>query len=335
MCLAVLGAIYTLGNRSGSISVNISRQEVTIPTPTPFPFADLTIPYLQNRSYDGQLTTRTLVNQYGTYDAFLTSYQSDGFKINGLLTIPNTQKPSGGFPAIVFVHGYIPPSQYQTLQKYEAYVDYLASSGFVVFKIDLRGHGDSEGTAGGAYYSSGYIVDTLNAYHALENSDFVDPGKIGLWGHSMGGNVVMRSAVAKKNIPAVVIWAGAVYTYEDLRTYRISDASYVPPATGTPRAQSRQRLFDAVGEFASDHPFWSQVIPTNYLEGIPTQFQIHHAVNDDVVSVEYSRNVVKVAQTKGVDINLVEHESGGHNINGPAFSDAMRQTVEFFTTHLK
>jgi len=333
--LLLIGGMYVIGNRNGSISITVSHQEVMTPTPTPFPFAELTIPYLQKKAYEGVLGERTLVGKYGAYDSYLTSYQSDDFKINGLLTIPTTEKPPGGFPGIVLIHGYIPPSQYQTLEKYEAYVDYLAQSGFVVFKIDLRGHGESEGTAGGAYYSSGYIVDTLNAYNALSKSDFVDLKRIGLWGHSMGGNVVMRSAVVQKNIPAVVIWAGAVYTYEDFQTYRINDASYVPPATGTPRAQSRQRLFDAVGEFSSNHPFWSQVVPTNYLAGIPTQFQIHHAINDEVVSIEYSRNVVQVAKTKGITIDLVEHQSGGHNISDPAFSEAMRQTVAFFTQHLQ
>src|SRR5690606_32073025 len=99
-----------------------------------------------------------------------------------------------------------PPSQYSTVTQYDDYIDFLARSGFVVFKIDLRGHGDSEGEAGGGYYGSDYIVDTLNAYSALEHADFVNPHAIGLWGHSMAGNVVLRSMVAKPDIPAAVIW---------------------------------------------------------------------------------------------------------------------------------
>ena len=57
---------------------------------------------------------------------------------NGLLTVPLGDVPAGGFPAIVFVHGYIPPEIYRTTERYVDYVDALARSGFVVFKIDRQ-----------------------------------------------------------------------------------------------------------------------------------------------------------------------------------------------------
>src|SRR5690606_8606887 len=105
----------------------------------------------------------------------------------------------------------------------------LARNGFVVFKIDLRGHAESEGEAGGGYYGSDYVVDTLNARAALASSDFVNPKKIGHWGHSMAGNVTSRALAAMPEIPAVTIWGGAVYTYSDMQKYGIDDNSYRPP----------------------------------------------------------------------------------------------------------
>ena len=39
----------------------------------------------------------------------------------------------------------------------------------------------------------------------------------------MAGNVVMRAFAAHPDIPAVVIWAGAGYTYSDLQEYRIEE----------------------------------------------------------------------------------------------------------------
>jgi dipeptidyl aminopeptidase/acylaminoacyl peptidase len=138
----------------------------------------------------------------------LTSYDSDGLRVNGLLTIPKGQGPH---PAIVFVHGYIAPTIYKTTERYQDYVDYLARNGFVVFKIDLRGNGESEGDPGGAYYSGDYVIDTLNAYVALQSAEFVDPARVGLWGHSMAGNVTFRALVAKKDIPAVSSGQGRLY----------------------------------------------------------------------------------------------------------------------------
>ncbi|MEA2020697.1 MAG: alpha/beta fold hydrolase [Patescibacteria group bacterium] len=224
---------------------------------SPIPFAELTIPYLRQRKYESELTSLEEVSQDSSYITYITSYDSDQLRINALLTKPTGREPEEGWPAIVFIHGYIPPSQYQTGERYSDYVDYLARNNFVVFKIDLRGHGASEGEPSSAYYSSDYVIDTLNAYAALQNLDFVNPNQIGLWGHSMGGNIILRSLVVKPDIPVAVIWAGSVFTYQDFIDYGIDDDSYQPPSPTAPRRQYRQDLFDTYGSFSLDSNFWS------------------------------------------------------------------------------
>ena len=203
----------------------------------------------------------------GSYTSYLTSYTSDGLKINALLTKPTGEMPKEGWPTIIFIHGYIPPTQYQTTDRYVDYVNYLAQNGFVVFKIDLRGHGNSEGQPRGAYYSNDYVIDALHAYAALQETSFVNPKKIGMWGHSMAGNIVMRSFAARPDIPVVVIWAGAGYTYIDLTKYRINDLSYRPPQLVGQSAQTRQKLTEKYGQPSKDSPFWQQLAPANYLDG--------------------------------------------------------------------
>lgn len=299
-----------------------------------FTFRELTIPYLQQQNYESNLGELIKYQDNSNYTSYLTSYDSEGLKINGLLTIPDGDIPEGGFPAIVFVHGYIPPTEYRTTEKYVAYVDYLARNGFVVFKIDLRGHGNSEGEAGGAYYSSDYVIDTLNAYSALENFEKVNKDKIGLWGHSMAGNVTFRSMAVKKDIPAVVIWGGAGFTYSDFLEYGIGDNSYRPPTNDSERARKRRQLMEYYGQHDPNSWFWKQVTPINYLEGVTTKLELHHAVNDDVVNVEYSRNLNKLLDDANIIHNLYEYQSGGHNITGTAFTQAMQRTVEFFKNNL-
>jgi uncharacterized protein len=314
------------------ILTNLSQVSLT---PTPMPFAEMTIPHLRQRSYQSSLADLKVFSENSNYTSYLTSYTSDGLKINGLLTKPKGQMPEGGWPAVIFIHGYIPPTQYITTQNYGDYLDYLARNGLVVFKIDLRGHGESEGEPGGAYYSSDYIIDALNAYSALESSNFVKKGSIGLWGHSMAGNVVMRALAAKPDIKAVVIWAGAVYTYLDFGEYGISDNSYRPPAVTTPRANRRQELFNAHGQFNSEHPFWKQVPATNYLSDIKGAIQIHHAVDDSVVDIGYSRNLDQILDKTSISHQLFEYQSGGHNLNGASFNAAMQRSVDFFRNYLK
>jgi len=313
------------------------------PTPTSFPFQEMTVPYLRQRAYVSELSNLERASENQGYTSFVTSYNSDGLKIYGLLTIPKGSFPGGlaspksdegGWPAIVFVHGYIPPENYQTKVNYASYVDYLAKNGFVVLKIDLRGHGDSEGEPAGAYYSGDYVIDTLNAYAALRSVDFVNSEKIGLWGHSMAGNIVLRSMAAEPEMPAAVIWAGAGYTYTDLAEYMIEDTSYRPPPADSERARKRQELRATYGNFDPNHRFWKQVPATNYLADVKGAIQIHHAVNDNVVSINYSRNLTTLLNQTAIIHELKEYPAGGHNLSGSTFSQAMENTVIFFKKHL-
>lgn len=330
----IFGAFYFSLKENRTIVNNQPSIVNSSVSPTPFPFQEMTIPYLRARSYDSRI--QLIVERASTsgYQSTYVSYESDGDTVYGQLTTPFAPKPKDGWPAIIFVHGYIPPKNYQTFVNYSSYVDYLASQGFVVFKIDLRGHGQSEGEPGGAYYSSDYVVDVLNAYSALQKHEFVNPEKIGLWGHSMGGNVVSRALGAKPDIPAVVIWAGAVYTYSDFSEYSIEDNSYQPPSEDSPARQKRNEMFERYGVFDPNSDFWKQVPMTNYLGDIKGAISLNHSVDDDVVDIGYSRNFNQVLNKTNIPHELNEYQSGGHNISGSAFNQAMEKTVEFFNKYL-
>lgn len=302
------------------------------------PFQELTVPYLQAKTYPGsQIQILSEYSQNSRFTSYRASYESDGLTIYGLLTVPNGSKPDKGWPAVVFLHGYIPPAQYQTNERYVAYVDYLARNGLVVFKIDYRGHDQSEGQASGSYFGNGYVIDTLNAVSSLQQFEQVNPEAIGLWGHSMSGNVALRSMVSDQRIKAGVIWAGAVYSYQDLFELGLSDNSYVrptPTATASGQRQTRQNIVEQVGEYSADNTFWQQLAPINYLNSDTGAIQLHHAVNDSTVNVEYSRRLVPALEAANVTHEYYEYQSGGHDIEGAAFNQAMARTVEFFQEHL-
>ncbi len=338
LLLFVMLMLITISYQSMPARVKKPTLNPTSPSqvkiPTPMPFEEMTIPYLQKKSYKSTLSDLKLLKIHANYTSYLTSYTSDSLRINGLLTIPNGQAPRDGWRAVVFIHGYIPPTQYNTTQNYASYVDALARSGLVVFKIDLRGHDQSEGEPTGAYYSSDYIIDTLHAVSALQSTDFVNPDSIGLWGHSMAGNVVMRSVASSPSIAAAVIWAGAVYTYDDMQKYGIDDNSYRPPQLSTPRQQRRQRLREIYGEFKATHPFWRQVAITEYVNNVKAPIQIHHALDDNVVNIGYSRDLISLLKTTQTKHELFEYTNGGHNLSGNSFNQAMQRSVEFYKINL-
>ena len=302
---------------------------------------ELTIAALRTRYIPGSEITfeETLANG-ANYAQYIASYVSEGNRIYGLLTVPLGEVPPGGFKAIVFNHGYIPPATYRTTERYVAYVDALARSGFVVFKIDLRGHGNSEGVATGSYYSPDYTIDAITALKSLQTLEFVDPDGIGMWGHSMAGNLVLRAMLVEPDIKAGVIWAGAGYSYDDLATYGISDTSFrrepdreAEDDQNNPRRRGRL-IRETYGTPDSNHPYWRAVSLTANIRYLQSPLQLHHATNDSVVSVAYSRDLVAALQENGKLYEYYEYPGGGHNIESPYFEEAILRTVAFFRQHL-
>lgn len=301
----------------------------------PFEVGDeLTIPALLELEIEGSdiIIEETLPNG-ANYRQYIASYLSEGYKIYALLTVPFGEVPEGGFKAIVFNHGYIPPDVYRTTERYVAYVDELAKAGFVVFKIDMRGHGNSEGEPAGSYYSPAYTIDAISALKALQQLEFVDPDGIGMWGHSMAGNLVMRAMLIEPDIRAGVIWAGAVYSYEDFARYTISDSSFVRrPETEASRRSASIRTTHGTPDL--NNPYWQAVSLTANIDLLNAPVQIHHAENDDVVNIGYSVELAAVLAVNEKPYEFHIYQGGGHNISSPYFETAMRRTIEFFRDNL-
>jgi acetyl esterase/lipase len=182
-------------------SLTPTPTETPVPTPTPTPPHPLMIEVMRQQIYPGiEVTIEEKLDPGSNYDRNIASYQSEGLKIYALLTIPQGEKPESGWPIIVFNHGYIPPDQYRTTERYVAYVDAFARNGYIVFRPDYRGHGDSEGEASSVYGAPDYTVDVLNAVASVKRHADADPDRVGMWGHSMGGTITLRAMVMTKDI---------------------------------------------------------------------------------------------------------------------------------------
>ncbi len=301
---------------------------------------EITIQHLQNLEISGsKIIFEEKLADRSNYHQHFVSYISEGNKIYGLLTIPFVDPPEGGYKAIVFNHGYIPPTAYRTTERYTAYVDYLARSGFVVFKIDYRGHGISEGEPTGSYFSPGYTIDSIAALKSLQTLEIIDPQGIGMWGHSMAGNLVLRAMLIEPDIKAGVIWAGAVYSYDDFVKYGIDDNTYRPPATpddqSTPDPRrNRREIFDTYGWPDTQVDYWKAVSLTENIEFLNSPLQLHHAEEDTVVNIGYTFDLAGVLQEHNKIYEFYIYEGGGHNLISPYFEQAMQRTVAFFQENL-
>ncbi len=294
----------------------------------------MTIEAQRQKQYPGsEITIEETLERGVNYSRYYASYLSDGLKIYGLLTVPDGETPATGWPSIVFIHGYIPPEQYRTTERYIAYVDWLARSEYLVFRIDLRGHDRSEGLASGAYSDPGYLTDVLNAVASLKSYPLADPERIGMWGHSMGGYLTLRAMVISPDIKTGVIWAGVVGSYPDmLERWRRSSG---PTPTPFPsRFRWRQSWVEMFGTPAENPEFWNAISATSYLSDISGPLQLHHAIDDAEVPIVFSKELYDDMLAARKTVEYYSYENDDHNIAN-SFSQAMTRTIFFFDQYLK
>lgn len=271
------------------------------------------------------------------YSRYIVSYKSEGLKIYALLTVPNEEPPDGGFPAIVFNHGYIPPAQYRTTERYIAYTDGFSKNGYVLLRPDYRGHGNSEGEPSGGYGSNGYTIDVLNATSSLKKLDYVNPEKIGMWGHSMGGHVTLRNMVVSKDIKAGVIWGGVVASYPDLlarwtRGNRGTTATPFP--TRSNRGGWRRDFLEIYGTPEDNPEFWNSISSNSFLSDISGPVQLHHGGADSSVPYEFSQTLDGQMKEAGKVSEVYVYPGDDHDITSN-FTSAMNRSIEFFDEYLK
>jgi len=294
----------------------------------------MSIEFLRRGSYPGSdIVIEKELPQGANYRRYYAYYMSEGLKIYALLTIPNEDAPPGGFPAIVFNHGYIPPEVYRTTERYIAYVDRLARSGYVVFRIDYRGNDQSEGEASGAYGDPGYTVDVLNAVASIKRDPRINPEKIGMWGHSMGGFLTLRAMVIKKDVKVGVIWAGVVGSYPEM-LYNWRRTGSFTPSPSSKGAGWRNRWLDTYGTPEQNPEFWASISANSYLADLSGPVQLHHGTADEDVPLNFSIRLAEQIRAVGGKTEFYTYENDNHNISN-YFNLAMDRTIEYFDRFLK
>ena len=292
---------------------------------------------MRENIYPGSaITIEETLEPGANYYRYYAWYTSQGLKIYGLLTVPFGDMPPGGWPAVVFNHGYISPQIYKTTERYIGYVDQLARHGYIVYKIDYRGHDQSQGEATGAYGDPGYTVDVLNAVAALKTFPQANPARIGMWGHSMGGFLTLRAMVISKDIKAGVIWSGVVGSYPDMLCCWHHPEMGLPTRTPNPnfRSQWRAQWQDLYGSPAQNPTFWNSISANSYLGDLSGPLQIHHDVGDSEVPLKFSQDLYQEILAVGKPVEYYKYPGDDHNLAN-YFNQAMQRTIEFFDKYLK
>lgn len=292
---------------------------------------DFLIENLRKRQFPGSpIAFERVVADTPAFTKYAISYTSDALKITGLMAIPKqpAMAATGNkYPAIILNHGYYPTESYRPGNGTDREMDYLSARGYVTVAPDYRNHAGSSDFPDVYLTRVSYPVDVLNLVGSLKQEPRVAADRIGIWGHSMGGDVTQKAvAIRPEELKAVVVYGSLSATEaenrEQIRTvFRRPD--YV--------AEFDKRF----GTPASAPDVYAQLSPASYHQDVTAPFSIHHGTNDPQVPFAWSVKLRDQLAAAGKPVEFFEYPNGPHIFQGQQWADFMNRINAFYDRHLK
>jgi len=289
-------------------------------SPTPEPYGGLSIAALAGREYGGGLLDIIdTIESNDSFTRYLITYPSDSLTIHGFMNVPNE---GSSFPVVIVLHGYIAPSQYNTLAYTTRYADALAEAGYLVIHPNFRNYPPSDN--GPDPFRTGYAIDVLNLIEIVRDQSEDPTGylrranreRIHLMGHSMGGGIALRVVTVNNDpyLKAAVLY-GSMSGNESSNYEKIHEWS------------------DGMeGEFelnaTADELF--AISPINHLDRIQAAISIHHSIEDQVVPHEWSDDLCQRLRVLQKAVECFSYDNQPHTFRGTADSLLIERVTNFY-----
>ncbi len=173
-----------------------------------------------------------------------------GWPLPGVLAIPTG---AGPHPVVVLVHGSGPGDRDQTIGPNKPFRDLafgLASRGVAVLRYDKRTRTHGARLAGLTAFTvkEEVVDDVVAAVRLLRTIADIDPKRIFVAGHSLGGMLIPRIAAASgSDLRGVIVMAGAVRSLEQSI---VDQTRYMAMADGKIGSEEQKQI-DAFEQFAA------------------------------------------------------------------------------------
>jgi dipeptidyl aminopeptidase/acylaminoacyl peptidase len=221
-------------------------------------------------------------------------------------------------PAIIYVHG-LGSNREGLLDQAKL----LYSHGYSALLLDLRNHGQSEGSLSTMGYHE--VMDVEGAIDFLLEQPEIDQDRIGLVGHSLGGGIVIRAAAQFSRVKATVA-ESAFTSLEDNIEEGVRELLGLPPFPFAPLV-----IFFGERETGLDI---DQMRPIDDLAQIaPRAIMFVHGKKDPVVLVNNSYRLYEAA-LEPKSLYIIENADHGGLMEADP-KEFERQVVGFLDKYLK
>lgn len=286
--------------------------------------------YLYNLETDEiKQLTNTLtpeINGDDLVEATVVRFKSyDGLEIPALLYKPKGLKKGDKVPALVQVHG--GPGG-QTRLNYNSSYQYFVNHGYAILCVNNRGssgYGKTFYAADDKKHGDVDLKDCIAGKQYLQTLDFVDADKIGIYGGSYGGYMVMAAlAFAPEEFDVGVNLFGVTNWLRTLKS--------IPPWW----TSFRDALYTEMGDPVKDSVALYNKSPLFHADKITKPFIVLQGSNDPRVLQVESDEIVEAAKANGVPVEYVVFPDEGHGwVKKENQIKSAESILQFLDKHLK